>query len=435
MVIYEYRVGKTSLCIRLGGDTEMIDTTARDTTSVALHDGDRESIAHSSLSATVVEEIPNWAKLVPQDRAKIIIVDDEPIIAKVVSKYLRGEGYERVISITDSVKAFDLISQETPDAILLDIMMPEVDGLTILSKVRREHHLRFIPVIILTASTDHDTKTKALELGATDFLAKPVDPNDLIPRLRNALTVKAYQDSLENHSVQLEKQVRERTAQLAASRLDVIRCLARAGEYRDDNTGRHVIRVGRYAGIIARQLGFDEHRVEVIEHAAQLHDLGKIGVPDAVLLHPGKLEPQEFEIIKKHCRQGCQIFEPMLDEEDRILQEHTRKGLQILEDGTSPILTTASRIAMTHHENWDGLGYPLGLSGEDIPIEGRITAVADVYDALGTKRPYKSAFPREKCLEILNEERGKRFDPTVFEAFLAGLEEIICVQIEYADAS
>ena len=412
----------------------MIDTTARDTTSVALHDGDRESIAHSSLSATVVEEIPNWAKLVPQDRAKIIIVDDEPIIAKVVSKYLRGEGYERVISITDSVKAFDLISQETPDAILLDIMMPEVDGLTILSKVRREHHLRFIPVIILTASTDHDTKTKALELGATDFLAKPVDPNDLIPRLRNALTVRAYQDRLESHSVQLESQVRERTAQLASSRQDVIRCLALAAEYRDDETGHHVIRVGRYAAITARHLGLNEQKVEVIEYASQLHDVGKIGVPDEILLRPGKLDEKEFDVIKRHCDQGRDIVQPMADQEHKLLRGHTNVGMRILEAGTSPILSTASRIAMTHHENWDGTGYPLGLSGEDIPIEGRITAVADVYDALSTKRPYKPAFPREKCLEILEEERCKRFDPTVLDAFLAGLEEIICVQIEYADA-
>ena len=397
-------------------------------TSVALDSVD------SDFGPEVLSTATNCPDRGPKKSAKIMIVDDEPIIIKVTRKYLQAEGYEQFVTTSDSPGALDLIRQERPDVVLLDIMMPEVDGLTILENLRRDPELQFIPVIILTASSDRDTKLKALKLGATDFLAKPLDPNDLTARLRNVLTVKVYQDQLKDYSAQLEDQVRQRTAQLAASRLDVIRCLARACEYRDDNTGHHVIRVGRYVGVIARQLGFDEYRIEVIEHAAQLHDLGKIGVPDDILLRPGKLDPQEFELIKKHCGQGRDIVQPMVDEERRMLQEHTKKGLQILEAGTSPILSVAARIAMTHHENWDGSGYPLGLAGEEIPIEGRITALADVYDALSTKRPYKPIFPRDKCLDILNDDRGIRFDPTVLDAFLAGLEEVICIQVEYADA-
>jgi putative two-component system response regulator len=297
----------------------------------------------------------------------------------------------------------------------------------------QDNSLRHIPVIILTATTDAETKREALSMGATDFLSKPVDSNDLVPRVRNALVVKAHQDHLANYAVELERQVNARTAELARSRAEVIHCLARAAEYRDDDTGHHVLRVGKYVGIIARELGFGGSQAETIELAAQLHDIGKIGIPDSILLNPGKLDQDQYAFMQKHCAIGKQIIQPMAEHDWRKLKTHTELGSGIVGVSSSPLLMTASRIAQSHHEKWDGSGYPLGLAGDDIPIEGRITAVADVYDALSSARPYKPPFPREKCFEILRVERGKHFDPQVVDAFFARSEDIVKVQLDYMD--
>jgi putative two-component system response regulator len=288
-------------------------------------------------------------------------------------------------------------------------------------------------VLILTASGDPQVKHQALDMGATDFLEKPVDPYDLIPRVRNVLVIKSYQDRLALDAERLEQQVRIRTAELAASREEVIRCLARAAEFRDDNTGQHIVRVGRYASIIARELGYGDDSAKLLEQAAQLHDVGKIGIPDAVLLKPGRLEAEEFELMQKHAGFGKKIIQRMPDDDSSRLRAHTGVGARLLDGTTSPILQLAARIAMTHHEKWDGSGYPLHLAGEDIPLEGRITAVADVFDALSSKRTYKEPFPRQKCFDILEEGRGKHFDPRVLDAFFARREEIIQVQIDFAE--
>jgi putative two-component system response regulator len=287
--------------------------------------------------------------------------------------------------------------------------------------------------LVLTASDDRKTKLRALELGATDFLAKPADPSELIPRVRNCLVVKAHQDHLRHYAQELEREVSKRTAQLEASTNYVIYCLARAAEFRDDETGRHVLRVGRYAGIIARQLGWSESQAVVLEQAAQLHDVGKIGIPDAVLLKPGKLTPEEFEIVRKHCGFGKKIFEPMTADEWHQWQYHAELGRRIIGDTTAPVLQMAARIALTHHERWDGSGYPLGLASLDIPIEGRITAVADVFDALSTSRSYKPAFPLDRCFSILEDGRGSHFDPEVLDAFFAARGEVLQAQILFAE--
>ena len=366
-------------------------------------------------------------------QAKIMVVDDEPINIKVVQKYLKIAGYENFITTTDSTNALETVAREDPDIILLDIMMPQVDGLEILERIRSDEERKHIPIVILTASNDQPTKQKALELGATDFLAKPVDPSDLTPRVRNALLTKAHHDQTKAYARTLEREVRQRTEALARSRLDVIHCLGRAAEYRDNETGQHVVRVGRYVGLIARELGLDQALAELMEHASPLHDVGKIGIPDAILLKPGKLTPEEFEVMQKHCQLGKKVFRRLSDDEQTEYLSHTELGVKILGDTGAPLLEMAGSIAMSHHEKWDGSGYPLALAGEDIPIEGRITAVADVFDALSSKRPYKPAFPREKCFAIMEESRGKHFDPSVLDVFFSHAQDIIKIQIAHVD--
>lgn len=362
--------------------------------------------------------------------AKIAIVDDEPINIKIVRKHLQAVGYENFVTTSDARSAIDLISNQHPDVVLLDVMMPEVDGIQILRLTRANQSLRHIPVLILTAATDQATRLRALEAGATDFLAKPVDVSELIPRLRNALLVKAHHDHLASYSEQLESQVNLRTAELEESRLQVIHCLAQAGEYRDDTTGRHVLRVGRYTSILARELGFGQFEASMMGLAALLHDVGKIGVPDAILLKPGALDAAEREVIKRHCEIGGRIVEPGAD--DTWMTMSGQQSAAPMSAG-HPLLDLAKTIALTHHEKWDGSGYPAGLSGERIPIAGRIVAVADVFDALSSARPYKAAFPPDQCLEIMTRDRGSHFDPAVFDALSRRIEDVLRVYHEHAD--
>ena len=320
--------------------------------------------------------------------------------------------------------------RECPDLVLLDVMMPNVDGLQILEQMRTDDRLRYVPVLILTAVSDPKTKTRALQLGATDFLAKPVDPADLQPRVRNALLGKAHQDELESYAERLEQEVRLRTAELEASRQDMIFCLACAGEYRDQETGNHVVRVGLFAGIVARQLGIDSETADLLEQAALLHDVGKIGVSDLILLKPGKLSDAEYMLMKKHCEFGRNIIQPSTDIRWRNVGNRHACSIPV---GQSPIMALAARIAFSHHERWDGSGYPEGLMGEEIPIEGRIVAVVDVFDALSSVRPYKAAIGADECFKIMEEGRGTHFDPAVFDAFMAAKNSILRVQHEYAD--
>lgn len=366
-------------------------------------------------------------------QAKILIVDDEPINVKVCQKYLHELGYTRCIGLTDSTRTIAAILEERPDIVILDVMMPVVSGVDVLKLIRKHDELAHLPVLILTASSDRTTKLTVLNLGATDFLTKPIDPSEMAPRVRNVLSVKRYHDTLRNHAQALEEAVRQRTADLEASRLDVIHCLARAVEYRDDHTGRHVERVGRYSGIIARALGLDNTIVAMIEQASQLHDVGKIGVPDEILLKPGRLTPEEFERMQKHTLFGRKIVEQMTEREWEKLRQHVQIGCRILDAPRSPLLSMAARIALTHHERWDGSGYPLGLAGEDIPLEGRITAVADVFDALSSNRPYKPSYPIDKCFGILRAECGSHFDPAVIDAFFQQRDQIVQAQLELAD--
>jgi len=362
---------------------------------------------------------------------KIAIIDDEPTVTEVVRRYLEKAGYRSFAASTTPTDAMSFVVRENPDVLLLDIEMPTVNGLDVLQAIKTAKATQHLPVLMLTAEMASEVKRRALDIGASDFLAKPVDPHDLILRVRNALERKAYHDQLSREHARLEKEVRRRTAELTASREEVVHCLARAAEYRDDQTGRHVERVGKFVGIIARELGFDDERIELLELAAQLHDLGKIAIPDSILQKPGKLNPDERAFMRKHCAFAKKMLLPIPEDQAKLLRSHAHLGTGQPHVRHSPLLALAARIAQTHHEWWDGTGYPLGLAGEDIPIEGRMTAVADVYDALSSQRPYKKAFSHDRCFTMLEEKRGTHFDPQVVDAFFARIQQIIEIQIHY----
>jgi putative two-component system response regulator len=364
--------------------------------------------------------------------AKIMIVDDEPINLKVSQSYLEAAGYSNFVVSSDDQNATTDVQIEMPDLVILDVMMPHVSGLDILAQLRDNPRTRNIPVLILTASTDRETRLLALQRGATDFLAKPVDPSELIPRVRNALLVKSHQDHLGQYADRLEAQVRQRTLELELSRREIIECLASAAEYRDNTTGHHIVRVGKYAAALARAIGLPRQHVSMIEQASQLHDVGKIGIPDDILRKHGRLNQEEFALMKRHCIYGQKILQRISDGEFERIHDQGRSA-QLVEHRSSSLVELAASIALTHHEFWDGNGYPAGLKGEEIPLEGRITAVADVFDALASPRCYKPAFNLEACLAILNDRRGTQFEPRLIDALHSVLPEFESIRHEFAD--
>lgn len=368
--------------------------------------------------------------------SKICVVDDESVNCKIVRKYLINYGFANVTTTSDPFTAFSFLRSERPDVIILDLMMPGISGLDLMGEIAVDQILAHVPVLILTACEDREVRMQALDLGVSDFLTKPIDPTDLVPRVRNAITTRNYQKNLRLQNEQLEEIVRKRTEELTISRMEVVHCLGRAADYRDNETGKHVQRVGLYAGILARQMGLSPARCELLELAAPLHDVGKIGIVDAILHKPAKLTHDEFADMKRHCQFGYEILGNFQKSSDVPPAPEANNPSNNSTNSTgyqSPVLKLASLIALTHHEKWDGSGYPHGLAGDSIPLEGRITAVADVFDALSTARPYKKAFPIEKCLSILEEGRAKHFDPAVLDAFFAAQEKILQVQRDYAD--
>lgn len=366
------------------------------------------------------------------DTAKILLIDDEPINTRLIEKYLRHAGYKTVITCHYSESAFEVIEQQRPDVVICDIHMP-VSGMEILARVNRNPNLSDIPMIMVSASDDENLRIQALEAGAADLLEKPIRSSHLLPRVKNALLVRSHMLHWHSENQSLEKIVQQRTAELEASRTELIHCLARLADYRDNETGRHVVRVGQYSALIAEQLGLDKSTLKLIEQAAPLHDIGKIGIPDSILRKEGKLTPDEFDTMQKHVLMGKKAFEPMSLNEWEIHRRHTVMGNQMVGVGCSPLLRMAAEIALTHHERWDGSGYPLGLTGEEIPISGRIVAVADVFDALTSKRPYKPAFSNEKSFQIIEEGSGTQFDPKVVAAFKAVRDRVLQIRMAFAD--
>lgn len=372
--------------------------------------------------------------------ARILVIDDETLIIRVVSRFLQSHGFQNIDSISDPRKALTKVDEFKPDLILLDIMMPYIGGLDVLRAITAREKGNHLPVIILSAASDVDTKREALALGATEFLAKPVDPNDLILRVRNALVVKAHNNQLANHARVLEAQVYQRTAQLRKSREQIVHALAKAAEFRDNETGMHVIRVGKIAALLAQELGFDTEYCRQVELAAQLHDVGKIGIPDAILLTPHRLTASQFEIMKRHCQIGCHIVDQLMDgnplhRKAWCTPQHAAESRSDDLDRDAILMTLAANITRTHHEKWNGTGYPEGLQGDEIPIEGRITSVADVFDALTSKRPYKDPFSDAESFEIIRQESGNAFDPQVVDAFLQRKHDVSLIRSQFPDVA
>ncbi len=350
---------------------------------------------------------------------RILIIDDEPAVTKMLDKQLRKADYQLIEAEHDALKALDRINEWRPDLIILDIRMPGLNGLEILKRLRGTDGISSIPVLIMTSSSDDRIRMAALQLQANDFLTKPAKPAELAARVHNSLLMKFQHDQLREFSAKLRFEVEVRTNELFATRREAILCLARTAESRDTDTGQHVLRVGRYAAIIGRELGLDHDFVSWLELAAQLHDVGKIAIPDSILYKPGKLSDEEYEIMQTHCQQA-----------DRIFGGDAENAINAC---TSPLLQMAARIASSHHERWDGKGYPNGLGGEEIPIEGRITSVADVFDAISSKRHYKKAFDLDSCFRLLEQGRGTQFDPRVLDAFFSASDKIVEAMNELQD--
>jgi putative two-component system response regulator len=336
--------------------------------------------------------------------ARVLIVDDEPANLEFLRHVLEGQGYAELYDATDASDAADRLEEIAPDIIILDLMMPGFDGFQFMERVKEWlPHDVFIPLLVVTADTAADTRRRALAAGASDFLTKPLSPAEVRLRVRNLVRTRFLHAQLRDQNTSLERRVGERTAELEEARQEILDRLARAAEFRDDDTGQHTQRVGWLAARLAQVLGLPEERVDLMRKAAPLHDVGKIGIPDAILLKDGRLTPEERS----------------------VMEAHTSIGARILSGSRYPILQFAEEIALAHHERWDGGGYPNGLRGEEIPLSGRIVAAADVFDSLTHVRPYKRAWTVQETMTEIRAEAGRHFDPQVVEALLRVVPEAV----------
>ncbi|MGX5728095.1 HD domain-containing phosphohydrolase [Metapseudomonas otitidis] len=326
----------------------------------------------------------------PDPRQCLLLVDDEPTNLQVLRHILQDDY--RLLFAKDGPKALELAGRERPALVLLDVMMPGMTGHDVCQQLKNDPVTREIPVIFVTALADTEDEAKGFEVGAVDYITKPVSPAIVKARVRTHLSL-------------------VRMDELKRTRLEIVQRLGLAAEYKDNETGLHVIRMSHYSRILARALGWSEADCDDLLNAAPMHDVGKIGIPDAVLRKPGKLDADEWAVMRQHVSIGA-----------KIIGEHP-----------SGLLRMAQRIALTHHEKWDGSGYPNGLAGEDIPIEGRIVAIADVFDALTSERPYKQAWPVEEAVAFLREQSGQHFDPDLVELFIQRLPAVLEVKERWAE--
>ncbi|MFN3532373.1 MAG: HD domain-containing phosphohydrolase [Candidatus Brocadia sp.] len=367
-------------------------------------------------------------------KKRILFVDDEQNFLDGMRRMLRAQAEVWDMSfIANPYAAFDQLCKTGYDAVVSDIKMPCMDGFELLEKIRSTEWIKDIPVLILTGLNENHLKQRALDLGATDLLNKPVNREDLIARLKSMLRLKSYQDEIIAQNALLELKVRERTLDLEESRLDIIWRLAKMAEFRDYDTGNHIVRVGYYCRVIAEALGLEQEFIKNLFVTSPLHNIGKIGIPDNILLKSGKLSPEEFEVMKKHCAIGAEILRHDCKCKDAFLLERSLHIHTTTRNSNNPLLEMASTIAMSHHERWDGTGYPSGLAGDKIPMESRIVALSDVYDALCSVRPYKPAFTEGESLAIIRDEAGRHFDPVVYAAFEKSIDKLRSIRIRFSD--
>jgi len=336
---------------------------------------------------------------------KVLLCDDELMNRKVASKILIKEGFE-VIEAVNGQEAIEILVNTKIDLILMDLMMPVMDGYEATKIIKNTDKLSNIPLIVISALSDKDAITKALELGANEYVTKPFDIIEFRLRVKNAVKLGSYHTLLEEEVNKKTQEIQEALAQVMQSEKDILSILGRTAEFRDNETSAHTVRVGEMAALIASKLSWKEEDTELIRLAAPMHDVGKVGISDNILLKPGKLDDDEFEVMKTHA----QI------------------GYSILSQKTTPLLQLAAEIAYSHHEKYDGSGYPKGLQGDEIPLSGAIVAVVDVFDALLSKRPYKKPFSLESALQIIKNDSGKHFHPLVVDTFLQHLDEILAIR-------
>ncbi|MBE1302233.1 MAG: response regulator [Alteromonadaceae bacterium] len=338
-----------------------------------------------------------------KSKPTVLVVDDTPDNIDVLTGVL-SDDYKVQAALSGRIALKIAMGAKPPDLILLDVMMPEMDGYEVCKRLKSEPHTSKIPIIFVTAKSDVEDEEHGFQLGAVDYITKPISPPLVKARVKTQL-------SLYDQSRHLEQLVKQRTQELNETRIEIIRRLGRAAEFKDNETGMHVIRMSWFSRFLAEEAGESEDWCELLYNAAPMHDIGKIGIPDRVLLKPGKLDDEEWEIMQKHAEYGAEI-----------IGEHP-----------SPLLQLAKEVAIYHHEKWNGSGYPNGLEGNDIPLSARIVAIADVFDALTSERPYKKAWTEEKAISLLEEEAGSHFDPQLVPLFIKCLPRVREIQQKYKD--
>ncbi|MBF0152683.1 MAG: two-component system response regulator [Magnetococcales bacterium] len=349
-------------------------------------------------------------------KARIFVVDDTETNIDLLVETL-GEDYDVGVAL-DGITALDDIATSHPDLILLDVMMPVMDGYEVCRRLKGNDSTQEIPIIFITARNEVEDQTRGFELGAVDFISKPFSPPVVQARVRTHVQLKRAREALADQNRLLETRVQERTAalqrlteDLSSTRLEIIRRLGRAAEFKDNETGLHVIRMSHYCRILAPHAGLSSVEADLLFQSAPMHDIGKIGIPDGILLKPATLDREELQIMRRH---------PII-------------GAGIIGEHDSVLLETARQVALTHHEKWDGSGYPYGLAGREIPIVGRITAVADVFDALTSTRPYKTPWSLERTLTWMQGEKGRHFDPELIDLFMQLLPEILKIHEQWKE--